>query len=233
MQHLPFYVSLIFILATIYTVFMFWKAARCSKKVIFIIGGWLLLQGMAGYMLFYTNTNAVPPRFLFLIAPPVLTVTILFFTKGGRRFIDKLETSSLILLNAVRIPVEIGLFFLFVNKAIPQVMTFEGRNLDVLSGISAVFIWFLYRKNLSTSVLFGWNIICLALLANIVTTAILAAPTPFQQIAFDQPNIGVLYFPMVWLPCCIVPLVFFSHLVMLRRIVLKRREIKQMQLASL
>jgi hypothetical protein len=40
-----------------------------------------------------------------------------------------------------------------------------------------------------------------------------------QQIAFDQPNIGVMYFPFVWLPACIVPLVLLSHLASLYQLV--------------
>jgi hypothetical protein len=67
-----------------------------------------------------------------------------------------------------------------------------------------------------------WNILCLGFLLNIVISAILSAPYPFQQLAFDQPNIGVLYFPFVWLPGCIVPLVFLSHVVAIRRVIQKK-----------
>jgi len=63
-----------------------------------------------------------------------------------------------------------------------------------------------------------WNVICLGLLFNIVINAILSAPTIFQAQAFDQPNIGVFYFPFVWLPCFIVPAVLFSHLVCLKKL---------------
>jgi hypothetical protein len=63
-----------------------------------------------------------------------------------------------------------------------------------------------------------WNFICLGLLLNIVINAILAAPFPFQQFAFDQPNRGVLYFPFIWLPGFIVPAVLLSHLVNIRQL---------------
>jgi len=97
-------------------------------------------------------------------------------------------------------------------------MTFEGRNWDILSGITAPLVWFLgYRqRTLPRWVLFTWNLVCLGLLFNIVGNAILAAPFDFQQQAFDQPNIAVLYFPYVWLPAVVVPLVLLSHLVALR-----------------
>jgi hypothetical protein len=61
-------------------------------------------------------------------------------------------------------------------------------------------------------------VICLGLLINIVSNAILSAPFPFQQFAFDQPNIAVLYFPFIWLPCCVVPLVLLSHLAAIRQL---------------
>jgi hypothetical protein len=54
---------------------------------------------------------------------------------------------------------------------------------------------------------------------NIVTIAILSAPLPFQQMGFDQPNVGVFLFPFIWLPALIVPLVLFSHLVCIYQLV--------------
>jgi hypothetical protein len=55
-------------------------------------------------------------------------------------------------------------------------------------------------------------------LFNIVLTAILPAPLPIQQLAFDQPKIAVMYFPFVYLPGFIVPIVLFSHLVSLKKL---------------
>jgi hypothetical protein len=63
-----------------------------------------------------------------------------------------------------------------------------------------------------------WNLVCLGLLLNIILNAVLSAPVPFQKFAFDQPNIAVLYFPFVWLPSCVVPLVLLSHLAAIRKL---------------
>ncbi len=35
--------------------------------------------------------------------------------------------------------------------------------------------------------------------------------TPIQQLAFDRPNQAVLFFPDVWLPAVVVPIVLFRH----------------------
>jgi hypothetical protein len=120
----------------------------------------------------------------------------------------------------VRIPVEIILFWLFINRAVPELMTFEGRNFDILEGITAPFIayfWLTKRKGNRNLVLI-WNLICLSLLINIVVNALLSAPSPIQKFAFDQPNIAILYFPFSWLPTFIVPLVLFGHLVSIRQL---------------
>ena len=103
-------------------------------------------------------------------------------------------------------------------------MTFEGRNPDIFSGLTAPFIYYFgyVKQKLSRSILLFWNFLCLGLLANIVLNAIFAFPGPIQKYAFDQPNIAVMYFPFIWLPCCIVPLVLFSHLVTIRQLFLKK-----------
>jgi hypothetical protein len=89
-----------------------------------------------------------------------------------------------------------------------------------VSGLSAIPVaWLAFRSGApGKSLLWWWNIICLLLLLNIVATAVRADPFPFQQIAFDQPNIAVLSFPFNLLPAVIVPLVFFGHLVAFRRL---------------
>lgn len=97
-------------------------------------------------------------------------------------------------------------------------MTYGGSNFDIIAGITAPIIFFLYykRKSISKSVLLIWNIMMLILLFNVIITAVLSAPIPFQQLAFDQPNVGVMYFPFIWLPGTIVPLVMLSHFANIR-----------------
>ena len=74
------------------------------------------------------------------------------------------------------------------------------------------------KKKLSTKGLLIWNIAFALVLLNIIFTAILSAPFPFQQIAFDQPNLGIAYFPFNWLACFVAPAALFSHFVAIRRL---------------
>ncbi|SMO65333.1 hypothetical protein [Solitalea koreensis] len=220
MENLPLYVSIVFVLTTMLTVFIFYKAAHNSKMVLIILSAWLIPQGIISFTDFYTKTDSIPPRFALLVFPPVLFIILFFTTTKGRKFIDSLDVRILTILHVVRIPVEVVLLWLFLYKVIPQLMTFEGRNFDILSGLTAPVIYYFgyVKKQIGKTALLFWNILCLGLLFNIVINAVLSAPFPFQQFAFDQPNIAVLYFPFVWLPCCVVPLVLFSHLATIRQL---------------
>ena len=226
LANLPFYISMLFIFTTLLTFIFFISAVkennsnRTVSLVLIVICVWLVIHAILSLKGFYTITNSVPPRFALMTFPPLLTILILFITNSGRRFIDSLSLKILTQLHVVRIFVEIILLWLFLYKYIPKLMTFEGRNFDILSGLSAPLVaYFGFTKTvLGKKFMLAWNIICLLLLLNIVVNAILSAPFPFQQFEFDQPNIAVLYFPFVWLPGFIVPVVLFSHLVLIRRL---------------
>lgn len=217
---LPLSVSLVFIATAGITVWFFYGAARQSKPVLLLLLGWMGLQAGLSLSGFYLKTDSVPPRLPGLLATPLLLIIGLLVTDKGRHFLDGLLLDRLTILHIVRIPVEIVLFWLFLNKSVPQIMTFEGQNFDVLSGLTAPVIHYLgfVKKRVSRTVLIGWNLICVALLVNIVLTAVLAVPSPFQQIAFAQPNVGILYFPFVWLPSVVVPIVLVAHISALRQL---------------
>jgi hypothetical protein len=223
MEKLPVYISLVFFLTTCLTVGVFYKASRHSKLTLLILVTWLALQSYIGLSDFYTVTESSPPRFLLLVLPPMLFIVALFTTRVGRDYIDNLDVKTLTLLHSIRIPVEIVLYWLFVYKTVPELMTFEGRNFDIISGITApiVFYYGFIRKRFSNTFILIWNFVSLGLLINIVLNAILSAPFPFQKWAFDQPNIAILYFPFVWLPSCVVPLVLLSHLATIKQLCTK------------
>ena len=230
-ENLPNYIAIVFGLTPLATFILFYwaikKSAFSHKANVIGIGMaiWLAFQMILSINLFYVDTvGDVPPKFpLIGFLPTFVLMIILFNTKKGKVFIDSLPLVNLTLISTIRIPVEIILFWLFVNNAIPELLTFEGRNFDILAGISApVIAYFGFVKNkLSNKVLLGWNIICLLLLLNIVLMAMFSFPTVFQQLAFKQPNVGILYFPFFWLPSFIVPIVFFTHFVSIRQLIKK------------
>src|SRR6218665_3986 len=126
MENLPLYISLVMGFSTLLSVYFLAKASvKYTTRIWIIAAIWLMLQAIIGISGFYTNTQAMPPRFLLAIAPPLLLIIGLFVTKNGRAFIDNLNIKTLILLHIVRVPVELVLFGLFLHKAIPEIMTFK------------------------------------------------------------------------------------------------------------
>lgn len=218
MENLPNYVSLLFIAVTIITVAAFFFATRknlIATGLLLVIGGAQALLSSKG---FYLETEGMPPRFPLLILPAILLMLFAFLTPMGRRFMDQIDWEAYTWLHTIRIVVEIVLLFLFLNQLLPESMTFEGRNYDILSGISAPFIAYfgIRRKKMGTRGLLIWNIICLGLVLQVVVTGILSAPSPIQQLSFDQPNFAILNFPFVWLPSIVVPVVIFGHIAAIR-----------------
>lgn len=231
---IPIALSVIFGLITLAALLLFNKAVRKSplestrKKAGPILAGsllWIILQGvLAKNDVFTSSLDSMPPKlFLFGFIPAFSLFIILFATKAGRTFIDSLPLKELVYVNMVRVPVELVLFALYLYHAVPRLMTFEGGNLDILSGLSApLIVYFAFRKDkVNSKLLLIWNILCLGLLLNIVSRALLSLPVPFQKLAFDQPNIAILIFPFIWLPTFVVMTVLFGHLVSLRKLILK------------
>lgn len=208
----PSWLNVLFLATTLTTLLLFYLANNKALKLTIVFIVLALIHSALAYAGFYQDTTVIPPRFILVLLGPILLIIFglqskqLIWMKKNRNL--KLST----LLHVVRIPVEICLFYLFTYKMIPELMTFEGRNFDILSGLTAPIVWLLYSKNIiSEKGLIIWNVICLGLVLFIAANGILSAELPFQKFAFDQPNRALLYFPYVLLPALIVPIVIYTH----------------------
>jgi hypothetical protein len=221
MESLPVYVSIVFIATTIATAgFLLFAAkqtgldSRPSKITIVIVPLWLVFTAILAVNGFYLTSATQIPRIFAFGAMPVFLLSILAVALFRPGFVEKLPLKTLTFLHIVRIPVEFVLFWLLQAKLVPQAMTFEGHNFDILSGLTAPIVFWLAFRNgqVNRPLLIVWNLMAFVLLSIVVATAIVAFPSPMQKIAFDQPNLAVAYFPFIWLPSVIVPIVFFAHL---------------------
>lgn len=231
MEQVPAFVSVVFMITTFVTVGIFLFGVRsikqssiASKAVLFLVPFWMVFQFVIASSGFYLNTNSLPPRlFVFGFAPSLLLIALLFlFARDS--LISALPITVLTLIHIIRIPVELTLSWLADARAVPYIMTFHGTNFDILSGISApvAFYFALKKTSVSRYVLTAWNFVTLGLVLNIVITAVLCVRSPIQRLAFDQPNVAVLYFPYIWLPTVIVPIVLFSHFAALFQLLFRR-----------
>ncbi|MFK7934115.1 MAG: hypothetical protein AB8G22_11450 [Saprospiraceae bacterium] len=221
MLAVPMYLSVSFVLITALTVYLFSRCYRFPAIFWWSLLLWMLFQVGLVSSGFYQNFTAIPPRFPLLFVPTLFVMLYFLLSQKGQQIIDRFSLAQLTILHTIRIPVELVLYGLFIEKAIPEIMTFAGRNWDILAGLTApvVYYFMFVKKTMSRRSLLIWNVLSLLLVLNIVIHAILSAPSPFQQFGLDQPNIAIFHFPFVWLPSVVVPLVIFAHLVAIRRLI--------------
>lgn len=216
----PIWITILFVLITL-AIMMWFAIAMKSRGVLLGVMGWAILQTALGLSGFYTDTFSIPPRiFAFGVLPAVLFIVGCFFTKNGRDLMDGADLRTLTWMHTIRVPVEFVLYYLVAIRSLSEYMSVHGTNFDVISGLTAPIIaYFAFRDGVNKRLALLWNVLTLLLLLNVVITAAFSIPSPIQKLAFDQPNIAVLYFPMNLLPTVVVPLVFFAHVIAIRRLV--------------
>jgi hypothetical protein len=212
-ENLPNWINWLFLLTVILTVGIFHFANGKPTKLTFFILIWSLVHSILAYTGFYEKTDLIPPRFL-LILIPVLLFIIFGLTKKRLNWItQKRRTDLSTFLHTIRIPVEIILFYLFMDKMLPELMTFKGRNFDILAGISAPLIGILWlKKIINRNALIIWNVFGLFLILFVFINGILSSELPIQIFGFEQPTKAINYFPFVLLPATIVPIVIYMHI---------------------
>lgn len=220
MNDVPAYVSIVFILTTFAAVAIFLQAVRSAglhtisgRILLFLLPLWIVLQTVLGIGGFYQATSVSPPRLLVFGVLPALAMIIIFFAFFGS-FIERLPIRFLTIIHVVRIPVELTIFWLFIAGFMPRMMTFQSLNFDIVTGVLSLIIFFaaFRRDSGNRPMLIAFNIVGLVLLFVIVSIAAFSIPSPIQQLSFDQPNRAVLFFPYIFLPTIVVPIVLACHI---------------------
>lgn len=208
-----------FLLITISFLILFLKAFN-SKKLSIILIGITLIHFSLGYFGVYENTASTPPFLFRGILSSILLIIIFLKSRFGKTLINNVHLPTIHLMHSLRILVEIVLFLLFQEGLINVSQTFEGWNFDILIGLSATLIYYFgfIKSKISPKLLIAWNILGMIVLTGVVISSALALPGAMQQYAFDQPNIAMTYFPFNLLPCVVVPLVYLSHIVSIKKL---------------
>ncbi|MFA0960963.1 hypothetical protein AB9P05_04100 [Roseivirga sp. BDSF3-8] len=213
LEYTPLWLDIFFILTVLATVFIFYLANGQKTGLLILTLGWAGLHSVLSLMGVYQNMNVLPPPFTFPLIGAALLIIIGLAGRKSRKMAREKNLVTSTVMHTVRIPVEVTLYALFLYGAVPEIMTFGGRNYDILSGLTAPLVaWLLSRKLAKPIFMIFWNIICLGLVLFILVHGVLSTELPIQQFGFDQPNRAVLYFPYVLLPAVVVPIVIYSHL---------------------
>jgi hypothetical protein len=106
---------------------------------------------------------------------------------------------------------------LVMQGRIARMMSIEGANYDLITGITAPVVAWLAVYTGNSRLVKAWNIMGLALLANVMTHGMLNMPTRFRVFHEEPANTIIGTFPYIWLPCFSVAVALFLHIVSLRQ----------------
>lgn len=168
-----------------------------------------------------SNFGILPFNFAPVLLVPLITILWITFSGKMKHLLPLVPRQHIVRLQVFRVFVELVLWAMVIDNLIPIQMSFEDRNLDVLTGLTAPLAAWLIGSNRKALVV--WNILGLALLVNIVGTALLSMPTPFRVFHNEPANTIVLSFPFIFLPGLLVPLAYGLHALSLRQLALERK----------
>ncbi len=235
MAHIPIHVSSLFIALVFAIAFIivitvhvcglrlqleFEERRKNMLVSILIIFVWLAFTNIIAMSGLLIDLSEMPPKLLLVTLPPLVFILMLFLSKPFHELFESIGHFWIIYAQSFRILMEFILWLLYRYNVIPIQMTFEGRNFDILIGLSAPFVaYFCFiKKSWNDKVALVWNVTGLLLLANIVVVAVLSTPYPFRYFMNEPANTIVFHFPFVWLPSFVVPFALLLHLISLRRL---------------
>jgi hypothetical protein len=162
------------------------------------------------------------PALLLLLGLTLLTVAIVMSPLGAR-LAAGIGLGTIVAFQAFRVPVELLLHRLHAEGIVPVQMTYEGRNFDIVTGVTGLVLgaWLLRSKAVPRGLVLAWNVLGLVLLANIVIVAMFSTPVSFRRFVESPPHTLPSTFPYIWLPSFLVQVALASHLLVFRQ--LRRR----------
>lgn len=188
----------------------------------FVLGYTVFIALWVGYVSILAGTGfladfSLPPKLVvFVILPAFAIITWFFTARKFRNIIDGFPITFTVYFQSFRIMVELLILGLYKEGLGPELVSFEGRNFDILAGLSAPIVGYLAysRKVLSHKAVIMWNICCLLLLANIVFIFISLIVRPqiwgFESIpvSLDFPRLPYVYIAAAFMPTAVFMHVF-------------------------
>lgn len=194
------------------------KTYKSRFYIILVV--WILLTSTLALTGFLAQFEAFPPRITLVLIPPMISILIYTSRSSQLRAILKtIPIEWLLYLQSFRVIVELMLWYQYELGITPIQMTFEGRNFDILVGITGPVMAYLYQKKgaIMKKWVIAWNFFGLALLLNILVVAVLSFPTSFRYFMNEPSNYLVTEFPFVWLPGILVTIAYSLHFFSLKQ----------------
>ena len=192
-------------------------AARRGLIAALFAIGWITITGVAaerGDLHF-----EAPPTMLGAIMASVVLAVGVGLSPLGKRIALGLPLAALVGYQGFRVAVELLMHRAYEEGLMPVQMSYSGRNFDIVTGITAVLlgVWLATGRR-SRRLVVAWNVLGVALLANILIVAVLSAPTPLRVFMNEPSNMWITHAPWVWLPTVMVLAAVLGHVLVFRRL---------------
>jgi hypothetical protein len=168
---------------------------------------------------FFSVASSMPPQgfVLFVLILGSALALVMLRINGRLAILKQLPPQYLIFIQAYRIVVELILVMLYNERLIPRELTLEGRNFDMLIGLTAPVVGYLIAKKpeVTRTTAIIWNVVGIISLLNIGFIAALSFPSPFRVFAT---NYLPTYFPGILIPTVFVPFALCFHILSLKQL---------------
>jgi hypothetical protein len=201
-----------------------WRRAGASRSTARRVGiltlaasaAWMAATWISAASGILANFDRTPPPFALLVLAVFILAGALAFSRLGARLSKWLPLWVLVAVQGFRLPLELAMHAMYERGVMPVQMSYSGRNFDIVTGVTAIAVALLvWSERAGRRVVAVWNVVGLALLANVVTVAILGTPR-FQYFGPEHLNVWVTHPPFVWLPAVMVLAALAGHLVIFR-----------------
>lgn len=200
------------------------KKKSYSQWFYLIVGLWIALISILSLTGFLSSFESLPPRVTLVLVPPMIAMLVYTIrSKSLKAILRAIPIQWILYLQSFRVVVELMLWYQYELGLTPVQMTFEGRNMDIIAGITGPVVGYLYAKKGAgmRKLVIAWNFFGLALLFNILIVSILSFPTKFRYFMNEPANYIITEFPFIWLPGILVTIAYSMHFFSLKQVLSK------------
>ena len=202
-----------------------WRRAGAARPAARRAASWSAAAGAAWMALTWGAAasgvlrawDRTPPPFAFLVVAVFTLAAAISAGRMGAR-LARLPLWALVGAQGFRLPLELAMHAMYERGIMPELMSYSGRNFDIVTGITALMVGTLVATGVAgRRLVVFWNVLGTVLLVNVLVVAILATPS-IRYFGEDQLNVWVTYPPFVWLPGVMVLAALAGHVVIYRAV---------------
>ena len=196
-----------------------WIATRFALTLVI----WLSTVSALSLAGWTSEWESFPPRVPLLLVIATVTYVLVSSSQVAKVALMVTPMWLPVLVQTMRIVVEIALWQMHREGNVPVQFTIEGRNFDLFIGLTAPLVALgIGRKWIGSKTLVVWNFVGLAFLANAILTAATSSPGPQHLNWPGEPFTSIATWPLIWLPTFLAPTAIFLHVVSLRQCFVSR-----------